>query len=114
MGAYGIDRSLWLDEAWVANSIREPTLARMFHYPDWLQTSPPAFLLLARGVVAAFGLSNLTLRMIPLAMGAIAVGLLAATVTRLSTPALGLLAGTWLAIHPVAVEYSRSFKQYSG
>src|ERR1041385_1272814 len=33
MAAYGIGRSLWLDEVWVANSLREPSLGGMFHYP---------------------------------------------------------------------------------
>jgi hypothetical protein len=56
LGLYGIGRSLWLDEAWVANSINAPALGGMFHYPNWLQTSPPLFLLLARGAVGMFGL----------------------------------------------------------
>ena len=47
LGLYGIERSLWLDEAWVANSVHAPTLHGMFYYPNWLQTSPPLFLLLA-------------------------------------------------------------------
>src|SRR5262245_1585196 len=33
-----LDRSLWLDEAWVANSIRAPSLQQAIYYDDWLQT----------------------------------------------------------------------------
>src|SRR5579871_5202302 len=30
LGLYGIQRSLWLDESWVANSVNAPTLSGMF------------------------------------------------------------------------------------
>ncbi|MGP0073662.1 MAG: hypothetical protein ACLPWF_17235, partial [Bryobacteraceae bacterium] len=43
-GLHGIGRSLWLDEAWVANSVKAPTLSGMFVYPGWLQSNPPLFL----------------------------------------------------------------------
>jgi len=36
-----LDRSLWLDEAWVANSIRAANLQQAIYYDDWLQTTPP-------------------------------------------------------------------------
>ena len=65
LGLFGIARSLWLDEAWVANSVHAPTLREMFYYPGWLQTSPPLFLLLERGAVRIFGLSNPALRAVP-------------------------------------------------
>jgi hypothetical protein len=32
------NRSLWLDEAWVANSVIGDSLADMFYYPTFLQT----------------------------------------------------------------------------
>src|SRR5262245_66335876 len=34
-----LDRSLWLDEAWVANSIRAASLQQAIYYDDWLQTT---------------------------------------------------------------------------
>lgn len=36
---------MWLDEAWVASSVRTGTWEGLFFYPGWLQTSPPLFLL---------------------------------------------------------------------
>ena len=65
LGLYGIERSLWLDESWVANSVNAPTLGGMFYYPNWLQTSPPLFLLLARAAIRVFGLSTVVLRSVP-------------------------------------------------
>src|SRR5579871_5577016 len=72
LGLNGIGRSLWLDEAWVANSILQPSIPEMFNYPDWVQSSPPLFLLASRAAVAALGLSNESLRAVPLAMAVLA------------------------------------------
>jgi len=37
----GLGRSLWLDEAWVANSVASPTLAKMFYYNLGCRPHPP-------------------------------------------------------------------------
>src|SRR5579883_1739266 len=65
LGMYGMGRSLWLDEAWVANSVQEPSLGGMFHYSGWLQVNPPLFLLLVRGAVDIAGASNAAFRLVP-------------------------------------------------
>lgn len=114
MGLYGIERSLWLDETWVANSVLQPTWSGMFNYPDWLQTTPPLFLLLERGVIQVFGLSNITLRIIPLAFSLIAVGVLMAAAGKVVSPAFAVLGGALMAFHPTVIEYSHTLKQYSG
>ena len=54
----GLGRSIWLDEAWVANSVTAGSLAGMFRYDSWLQTSPPLFLLLVRMTVNSLGLAR--------------------------------------------------------
>jgi hypothetical protein len=114
LGIYGIGRSLWLDEAWVANSVLAPTLSGMFYYPGWLQTSPPLFLLLTRTAVHAFGLSNVAFRLVPLAFALVAVASMMAVSRRLLSPFFGVLACALLAFHPTAIEYSGTCKQYSG
>jgi hypothetical protein len=113
-GLYGIERSLWLDEAWVANSVLAPTLSGMFYYPDWLQTTPPLFLLLTRAVVHVFGVSNAAFRVAPLALAVAGVAFMLAASRRLVSLPLAALAAGLLACHPVAIEYSRTCKQYSG
>ena len=114
LGLYGIDRSLWLDEAWVANSVLAPTLSGMFYYPDWLQTTPPLFLLLTRAAVHVFGMSNVAFRVAPLALALAGVAFMLAASRRLVSLPLAALAAGLLACHPVAIEYSRTCKQYSG
>src|SRR5580692_5828591 len=83
LGIRGIGRSLWLDEAWVANSIAAPSLHDTFYYPQWLQTSPPLFLLAARGAVHLLGLSNVSLRIVPLIFALLAVAGFLVVVTRI-------------------------------
>ena len=56
-GISAIGRSLWLDEAWIANSILQLSIAGMFHYPAGCK-NPPLFLLLARGTERALGLAT--------------------------------------------------------
>jgi hypothetical protein len=114
LGLYGIERSLWLDEAWVANSVHAPTLGGMFYYPNWLQTSPPLFLLLARAAVSLFGLSTVVLRSVPLLISLVAIAAMLAAARKVVSPPFAVLATAVLAFHPTVVEYFRSFKQYGG
>lgn len=114
LGLYGIERSLWLDEAWVANSVNAPTLSGMFYYPNWLQTSPPLFLLLARTAVRVFGLSTVVLRSVPVVLSLLAVWAMLGAARRVVSAPFAVLATATLAFHPTVVEYFRSFKQYGG
>jgi hypothetical protein len=114
LGLDGIGRSLWLDEAWVANSINAPTLSEAFYYPNWLQSSPPLFLLASRATVSLLGLSNRSLRVVPLAMALLAaLGLFAAASRLLSFP-FAVLSTALLVFFTAEVEYSHTAKQYSG
>jgi len=113
LGIYGIGRSLWLDEAWVANSVLQPSLSGMFWYPEWLQSTPPLFLLLVRGTVGLVGTSNAAFRIVPLAFAVVGVGAMIALTRRLLPEPFALLASALLAFHPTAIEYSRTCKQYS-
>jgi hypothetical protein len=113
-GVYGMNRSLWLDEAWTANSLREPSLAGMFHYSGWLQVNPPLFLLLARGVVHSLPVSSAAFRALPLTLALSAFLCLLAAGRRLLSPALALLVATLVMFDPTAIEYSHTLKPYSG
>lgn len=83
----------------------------MFWGGEWLQTSPPFFLLTARTAVAVFGLSTETLRAVPLLFALLAtVAMLGAA--RKVAPGWAALAAAALLFPDVAVEYFGSFKQY--
>ena len=107
------NRSLWLDEAWVANSVIGDSLADMFYYPTFLQTSPPFFLLLVRLMVHVFGLSNWSFRIVPAAMQILfAIGMFLLARKTLSGPFAGLAAILGV-ISPVILEYGAQLKQYT-
>jgi hypothetical protein len=114
LGIFGIQRSLWLDEAWVANSVLAPSLSGMFYYPDWLQSTPPLFLLLTRATIHLVGVSNTAFRLVPLALALVAIAGMVAVSSRLLSPPFAALACALLAFHPTTIEYSRTCKQYSG
>ena len=114
LGIFGIQRSLWLDEAWVANSVLAPSLSGMFYYPDWLQSTPPLFLLLTRAAIHVFGVSNTVFRLVPLALALVAIAEMVAVSSRLLSLPFSALACALLAFHPTTIEYSRTCKQYSG
>src|SRR6516162_9211665 len=68
-----LSKSLWLDEAWVANSVLEPSWRQMFYYERWAQTTPPLVLVSMRGAVHLFGSGEIALRGVPFVAGAGAV-----------------------------------------
>ncbi len=108
-----MNRSLWLDEAWVANSIWAGSLADMFFYPTFLQTSPPMFLLLARWCAHAFGLANASFRIVPAAMQIIFAAVMILLARKTLSAAFAALAWVLCVINVVMLQYSIQLKQYS-
>ena len=106
-------RSLYRDESWVADSVLSPSLGGMFHFEKWLQTTPPLFLLLVRGVVSIFGNSEIALRAVPWFAGLLSVVFVARTLARLFPAALAILGTSLFLSNYWAVKYSQQVKQYS-
>ncbi|HEU0119247.1 MAG TPA: glycosyltransferase family 39 protein [Bryobacteraceae bacterium] len=107
-------REIILDEAWVANSVLEPNLSMMFFYPEWLQTTPPLFLLWLRATVQLFGLSHTTLE-IPATIAGVGGVVAVYAIGRY------ILERSWrwsavalVALSPSAIFYSTACKQYEG
>jgi hypothetical protein len=86
----------------------------MFFYSEWLQTSPPLFLLLSRAALLVLGLSDTAFRVVPLALALIGVAAMFRVSARVLSLPWAVLAAAIVAFHPAAIEYSRSAKQYSG
>ena len=101
-----LDRSLWLDEAWVANSMQAASLRGAFYYDEWLQTSPPLFIVIGRFFIYLFGTSNVALRVLPAFSGIIAVFLLSFLAFRLLRPSFALLAVLLFVFSPRVILYS--------
>jgi len=108
-----LDRSLWLDEAWVANSIRAASLQQAIYYDDWLQTTPPLFIALSRLVTTVFGTSNVAFRALPALAGIVSVLLFFFMALRLLKPSFAMIAILLFVFSPRVILYSQSLKQYS-
>jgi hypothetical protein len=100
-------RPFWVDEAaWAIRllklSLLEPSIR------------PVGFMALVRGLVACFGERDVVLRLVPFAAGVGAM-LLAVPLAEELLPnrAARLLFIGALALHPVAIDYSKEFKPYS-
>lgn len=108
-----LDRSLWLDEAWVANSVLEPTVPRMLFYDAWVPSPEPGFLLTSRLVTSWLGPSNLSFRIVPLAFSLIGLLSMLLLLRRLFPAAWVAFGLALFAMSPTAILYAHSFKHYS-
>ena len=109
-----LDDSFWLDEAWVANAITDPSLHGVFFPKTWSQTMPPLFLLFSRWPVLVANPPEILFRILPTAAGIAGLVIAAFALRRwLSAPA-ALLAFTMLAGNYWVIKYSQQLKQYSG
>jgi 4-amino-4-deoxy-L-arabinose transferase-like glycosyltransferase len=108
-----LNQSLSVDEAWVANSVLTDSLHGMFYYDNWLQTSPPLFLLLVRFTARVFGASNAALRVVPSCFGMLSIMLMAMVARRLFAKASAILCVALLITSAEAYHWAIILKQYS-
>ena len=111
---YLANRSLWLDEAFLAESMLTYSFRQLATEPllHW-QAAPVGFLFLQKLAVSAFGTSEYVLRLVPLLTGLASVPLFAAIARRCLPPAGALVAlAMFVALEPL-VYYTAEAKQYS-
>ena len=105
-------RSLWLDEAWLANGIIRFRLATILTHPHPAKP-PPLFVASVRCLVVAFGNSEFVLRLVPSLFGIGVLVLLYYACKKAFNPDLALYATALASFSPPLIFYSREFKQYS-
>jgi hypothetical protein len=108
----GLSGSLSLDETWVANSVLARSLGDCLYYNTWLQSTPPAFLLAARGLLSILRPSNTALHVLPFLLGLASLLLFARVTSRSFSFAVAYLSTAALAFSPFFLKYSDSLKQY--
>jgi hypothetical protein len=110
---YLSNRSLWLDEAYIAPTILRRSFAGLFAPPDYGQIVPVGFLALVRGAVALFGSSEYALRLVPLLCGLAALLIFRRVAARLlPAPAVPIAAALFSFSGPL-IGFSSELKQYS-
>ena len=106
------NRSLWLDEAWLALNFKTRDFIGILQHLDYNQSVPPIFLLAVKALYQVFGSSEYVLRFIPF-IASLAILLLlwriAASLMPASIPfALVLFIGS-----RTFIRYGSEFKQYT-
>ena len=110
---YLANRSLWLDEAWLALNVLGKSIADLILRPlDFNQAAPPGFLLLVKLVVLAFGNSEYVLRLVPLLASVASLLLLAWIAVRVLTPGAALAAMALFVLLRPLIQYAAELKQY--
>lgn len=110
---YLLNRSLWMDEAYLSLNILHRSFAGLLRALDYHQGAPIGFLLLEKSAVRLWGGSEYVLRLFPLLAGIASVILfykLAGKV--LPAKAVPIAVGLF-AISPALIYYSAEVKQYS-
>jgi hypothetical protein len=113
LAQYMANRSLWLDESYLALNILHRSLGQLLEPLDYGQAAPLAFLIVEKLVTQIFGSSEYALRFFPLLCGIASLFLFYNVSKRLLSPhgvsiALALFAVAWPLIY-----YSSELKQYS-
>lgn len=110
---YLANRSLWLDECFLALNLRDRALVDLLDPLDWGQGAPIGFLLMEKLSVFAFGSGELSLRLFPCCAGLVALPLFWLLARRCVKPGAVLLALALLSSTEFVVYYSSEVKQYS-
>jgi hypothetical protein len=110
---YAFNRSLWLDEAYLALNIIRRTPAELLGPLDYGQASPFGFLALVDLLATQLGFGELVLRGLPFVAGVLSVPLFFVLSRQLLPEWAAVLALALFAVSDSLGEYSAQFKQYS-
>ena len=107
-------RALWLDEIYLANSLRNRSLHDLLFKPldDW-QAAPSGFLLLVHWVVRAVGTGERSLRVVSLAFGLASLPLMLAVARRALGAGGAVVAVAGFSFLGPLIYYSNELKPYS-
>jgi uncharacterized membrane protein len=110
---YFSGRSLWLDEAMLANNILSRTFTGLFQPLSDNQGAPVGFLLLQKTITLILGNSEYALRLLPFVAGILSLAAMFALMRKITSPFVGTLALALFAFSPALVYYASEVKQYS-
>jgi len=110
---YAHDRSLFLDEAFVATNIIERPVAGLLQPLQFDQRAPAGFLVGVKWATMCLGRSDLVLRLIPLVSGVLSVLLFGMLSRKILSPAGANFALLLFAVSPPLIFMASDLKQYS-
>jgi 4-amino-4-deoxy-L-arabinose transferase-like glycosyltransferase len=104
---------LWRDEAYTYFDVTQPTLGAMLDHIARVETNPPLFFLLERGIGSLFGFGAIALKSLPLACGILLVPATFFLASALGRPRAALLATWFIATAESAIYYSQELRPYT-
>lgn len=104
-------RSLWLDEALLANTAIPIPLSKIGHIPGG-QAPPAGFVFVDRLSVSLFGNNEYALRLFPLLCGILSLVVFRSLARRVLTPAAVPIALALFCFSPSLLYFANEFKQY--
>jgi len=110
---YLANRSLWLDEAYLASTILHRSFAGLLRPPDYGQIVPVGFLALERAAAGIFGDSEYALRLVPLAAGLASLFLFRRVALRMLPARAATFALALFVFCDPLIAFSSELKQYS-
>ena len=110
---YLYNRSLWLDEAYLAMNLIEKTFSELLQPLDYGQMAPPGFLWVTKVLINTFGDSEYVLRLFPFVAGVFSLFIFYAVARRVLSQRGLIIALGLFAISGPLLRYSSEFKQYS-
>jgi hypothetical protein len=110
---YSFDRSLFLDEAFVATSIAHRSVPELMKPLEFDQRAPAGFLAGVKLLTLALGRSDLVLRLLPLVSGIVSMMLFPTVCRRYLSESATNLALLLFALSPPLIFMSSDLKQYS-
>jgi uncharacterized membrane protein len=113
VGRFAMNRSLWLDEIFLANNLIHKTWAGLLGPLDYRQGAPPLFLMAEKLAITVLGPSEMAMRLVSLVGGIAALLLMRAVARRLLGRQAAVVAVALLVFAEPAIYYSAEVKQYS-
>ena len=113
LGQYLLDRSLWLDEAYLSLNILHRSFSGLLQPLDYHQGAPLGFLFVEKSALHFLGPGELSLRLLPLLAGLISLFLFFRVAKDILRPAAVPVALGLFAVAPPLIYYASEVKQYS-
>ena len=108
-----LGNGLWRDEAYSYFDVTTPTLGAMFEHIWWTESNPPAFFVLLRGWTELFGVSEVSLKMLPLVWSAGAIAATYALARTCASESTALGAAFLLAVSTPAILFGTDVRPYA-
>jgi hypothetical protein len=109
---YAANRSLWIDEAWLALNLLERPLSGLTKSLDFNQAAPVGFLLAEGAMAKLLGYGEWVLRLLPLLFGLVSVPAFGWLARRMLSTAAAPLAVLLFVVADGLIYYSSEFKPY--